>query len=145
VGEHGVDVDTQVAWPVSGQLPLCLLELRADAAWVAPLGVYERAGVEDQALVEVAPPLAPWALEHFVALPVLSRIEQLKKAVERLRKVLEVRAAALGHRPCLDAPTSRSMAYRPSRAVFRRAMASDMADSRIRLRSTSESGLVGAS
>ncbi len=98
VGEHSVDVDTHVTWPVPGQLPLCLLELRADATWVTSLGVYERAGVEDQALVEVAPPLAPWALEHLMALPVLLRIEQLEKAVERLRKVLEVKAAALRFR-----------------------------------------------
>src|SRR5690606_11357937 len=67
---------------VGRQFALHLGQLFAHARGVAPLGVDEGAGVDDQALVEVAALGAPRLLQHLVAFPVLPRVEQTDKLQE---------------------------------------------------------------
>ncbi len=66
------------AWERSG----CLRELRPNAVGIPPLDVDEGAGVKDQAVVEVAPGLAPGPFQHLVALPECFLIKEFHESFE---------------------------------------------------------------
>ncbi len=104
--QHAVHVDPHVVRTICPELVLGLGELGQYAVAVAPSHVHERAGVEDEALQEVAPVLLPRLLQHLVALPVLALVEQLDEALER--------QTAGGARSAHRRPNASSRIYRPT-------------------------------
>jgi len=86
VGEEQSHIYAQVGRAKFLEEPFCLHELRPNAVGIPPLDVDESAGVKDQAVVEVAPGLAPGRLQHLVTLPECFLIEEFHESFERGRE-----------------------------------------------------------
>ena len=82
VGEERSHIYAQVGGAKFPEEPLRLRELRPNPVGIPPLDVDEGAGVKDQAVVEVAPGLAPGPLQHLVTLPECFLIEELHESFE---------------------------------------------------------------